>query len=189
MRKASYRELIQVVAKVLGPERRLQLAHYLDRVVLSTQPEGTAIDTLTFMCALSLSLNVDITERIYCLYDALVAIEGKTDKDALQKLLAGLVATAQLPAEVLVKPDKAREYPFQGYQVATIEEITARAIQELKEEREKDKGATGMPPPPSATSVLGGAGGLDSTLSMVELTQLLCCKSICAWGECYQGRG
>lgn len=173
---------------MLGPERRLQLAHYLDRVVLSTQPEGTAIDTLAFLCALSLSLNVDITDRIYCLYDALVAIEGKTNKEALQKLLAGLVATAQLPAEVLVKPDKAREYPFQGYQVATIEEITARAIQELKEEREKDMGTSSVPPP-SATSVLVGAGGLDSTLSMVELTQLLCCKSICAWGECYQGRG
>ena len=202
---ASYQALIQVVAKVLGGHgKRLQLGHYLDRVVLCTQPEeGREVDVLVFLCALSLSLNSDVEERVAALLDAMLALTGggeggeegegkKIDRRALEKLLGGLVATAQVPAEVLVKPDKTKEYPFQSYEVASIEEIVDKAIVEGKERHEKrvkdaKKAGEELPGPPPLGGEEGGREG-GGRLNLDELVQMLETKAICAWGECYQGR-
>ena len=202
----SYTGLIQVVAKVLGSHgKRLQMGHYLDRVVLCTQPEegreGKEVEVLVFLCALSLSLNLDVEERVAALYDAMVVFTGGggggggageefIDRRALEKLLGGLVATAQVPAEVLVKPDKTKEYPFQSYEVASIEEIVDKAIVEGKERHEKrvkdaKKAGEELPGPPPLAEEGGREGG---RLSLDEVVQMLETKAICAWGECYQGR-
>ena len=201
--QASYTALIKVVAGVLGPQRPLQLAHYLDRVVLFTQPDAQGpVDTLTFLCALSLSLNLDPEERVGALYDALVTITtgGATEQHdggdgrhvdlvSFRKLLGGLVATAQLPAEVLVKPDKSKEYPFQSYEVATIEQLVHKAVVETKEKHEKAVKAAlkAGTPPPAPLSVEEG-GEETARLSTEEVVQLLSTKAVCVWGECYQGR-
>lgn len=207
-RKASsYQALIEVVAKVLGGHgKRLQMGHYLDRVVLCTQPEegreGREVDVLVFLCALSLSLNLDVDERVAALFDTMLVLRGGLggeggggymDRRALEKLLGGLVATAQVPAEVLVQPDKTMEYPFQSYKVASIEEIVDKAIVEGKERYEKrvkdaKKAGREPPVPPPLAGEEGGRPGDGGRLSLEGLVQMLETKAICAWGECYQGR-
>lgn len=150
------------------------------------------MDLLTLLCALSLTLNFPLEERIAALHDVAATLGGGrggdreegggravaiVDLGALQRLVAGLVATAQVPAEVLVVPDKGKPaYPFQSYRVATVEELAERAVKELRE-----AAATAKPPEPPLEI---GPQGLSSD----ELTRVLATKAICAWGECYQGR-
>ncbi len=182
------------------------MGHYLDRVVLCTQPEegreGREVDVCVFLCALSLSLNLDVEERVTALYDTMLILrgaeggeggEGYMDRRALEQLLGGLVATAQVPAEVLVQPDKAMEYPFQSYKVASIEEIVDKAIVEVMERHEKrvkdaKKAGEELPAPPPLVGEEGGRQGDRGRLTLEGLVQMLETKAICAWGECYQGR-
>ncbi len=165
--------------------QRLQLTHYLDRAILLLRPDGGETDLLPLLCALSLTLNVPLEERIAALHDVAASLaapgnpgnESVVDLAALQRLIAGLVATAQVPAEALVVPDKDKgRYPFQSYRVATVEELAARAVKELDEAAAKAK-------PPAPPLEIGPRG-----LSPEELTTVLATKALCAWGECYQGR-
>lgn len=188
----------QVVSRTLAARgQRLQLTHYLDRAILFLNPDGGDVDLLTLLCALSLTLNVPLEERIAALHDVAAAlggggrggdgdgegeaVEGRAgsvvDLTALQRLVAGLVATAQVPAEALVVADKGKAaYPFQSYRVATVEELAERAVKELAEAAAKAK-------PPEPPLEIGPQG-----LSPEELTRVLATKAICAWGECYRGR-
>ncbi|TFJ81637.1 hypothetical protein NSK_006888 [Nannochloropsis salina CCMP1776] len=207
---ASYPAFIRVVAHTLGRhQKRLQLGHYLDRVVLCLEPEeGKEVDVLTFLCALSLSLNFDVEERIGALHDAVTAADcghagsssaGKGEEGArkihrreLEQLVAGLVATAQIPAEALVKADPERSYPFQAYQVASIEELVTKASTEGKAKHEKamkDAVKAGLEPPkPPSLGTEQEDKGAGEGLSARELIDVLSTKAICVWGECYQGR-
>jgi hypothetical protein len=146
---------------------------------LFLRPDGGEIDLLPLLCALSLTLNLPLEERVAALHDIAASLDAKNvvDLEALQRLIAGLVATAQVPAEVLVVPDKDKgRYPFQSYRVATVEELAARAAKELEEAAAKAK-------PPVPPVEIGPRG-----LTPEELTTVLATKALCAWGECYQGR-
>jgi hypothetical protein len=179
-----------VVSRALAARgQRLQLTHYLDRAILFLRPDGGEVDLLTLLCALSLTLNLPLDERIAALHDAAAALNANgggggsesvvvvVDLAALRQLIAGLVATAQVPAEVLVLPDTGKAaYPFQSYRVAAVEELADRAFKEVNEAAAKAK-------PPEPPLEIGPQG-----LSPEELTRLLATKALCAWGECYQGR-
>lgn len=160
--------------------QRLQLAHYLDRAILLLRPDGGEVDLLTLLCALSLALNLPLEERIAALHGVAAALgpsAGHVEEATLRRLIAGLVATAQVPAEALVTADPSKgAYPFQAYRVATVEELADKAVRELNEAAAKAK-------PPQPPLEVGPQG-----LSADELTRLLATKAVCAWGECYQGR-
>ena len=59
-----------------------------------------------------------------------------------------------------------------------MEEIADRAVREVNEAAAKAK-------PPGPTLDLEGG----KSLTPEELTVLLATKAVCAWGECYAGRG
>jgi hypothetical protein len=157
------------------PADKIELGHYLDRVVLSLPgySDSTTYPLPLLFAVLSLALYSTVERRLDCLHAVLSPSPGgPVPAAAVEAYLQTLLDTCQLPPEAQAL-EEGPAWPVQQYAPATGGGLL-RAVRGGEGDEEKR----------AHDRAMYGAEGEEVTREVFG--RILRARPVCAWGECYR---